>query len=401
MVNPVPGYKVTTPYKKRGHLWSLGWHTGDDFAAPTGTPIVSATPGKVIAANAFDKAYGYKVIIRWGDRDVWYCHMPRGTATVRVGQTVTAGQRIGKVGATGNTTGSHLHMELRVAGGGFAAANFRDPQTAINYTDQPDNDWFKVALVNFGAASAAIAKPGAKAKWLLRRKRLIKEALAVDADVIGGLECGAGAQWHYISTKLAEHGYALVPGGKEGRHLWRRKTTVGVPLVSGAIDTPRSLRLDDDNKPSPYMVAELGGSLGAVVLSHLEPRDKTGDTQVKQAKHIIVAAESTVAKSGVGPSRIIHVADTGSENRVRVEAFQAAKYGDAFDEAAKAVNKPIKSFNGYKKPVVGPRVDGIFVYVGDGPGKGDNHARPVRVVSQRLTTATDHHHQAAVIERQK
>lgn len=142
---PVPGHHITTPYKKRGKLWSLGWHTGSDFAASVGTKIVSATPGRVIAANAYDRSYGYKVIIRWGKYDVWYCHMRNGYATVRVGQTVEAGQQIGKVGDVGNITGPHLHMELRTAGAGFAASSFHDPQIAIDYQEdelpEPKDIW--------------------------------------------------------------------------------------------------------------------------------------------------------------------------------------------------------------------------------------------------------------------
>lgn len=162
MVNPVPGKVVTTAYKKAGRLWSLGWHTGDDYAADTGTPIVSATPGKVIAANAWDRSYGYKVIIRWGNYDVWYCHMPNGAAKVKVGQTVTAGQRIGSVGATGNVTGSHLHFELRVAGGGFAAANFRDPNIAHSYkaTTSVTAVWGKPETWKIGSRGAAVTRLG-------------------------------------------------------------------------------------------------------------------------------------------------------------------------------------------------------------------------------------------------
>ena len=115
MVNPVPGFTIGTPFKRAGRLWSLGWHTGTDIPAPIGTPIVAAMGGTVIAANARDNAYGYKVIIAADDGNQhWYCHMPAGAASVRVGQRVEAGQRIGAVGDTGNVTGSHLHMEVGV-----------------------------------------------------------------------------------------------------------------------------------------------------------------------------------------------------------------------------------------------------------------------------------------------
>lgn len=161
MVNPTPGYGITTPYRKTGKYWSLGWHTGADLAGGQGgTPIVSATPGKVIAANAYDKAYGYKTIIRWGSFDLWYCHMPSGAARVKVGQTVSTGQRIGTIGATGNVTGPHLHLEMRVKGGGFSAANFRNPSTAINYDATMVAKWGQPATWVVGSTGADVTRLG-------------------------------------------------------------------------------------------------------------------------------------------------------------------------------------------------------------------------------------------------
>jgi murein DD-endopeptidase MepM/ murein hydrolase activator NlpD len=51
MVNPVPNYKVTTPYKREGKHWKLGYHTGIDYAAPTGTNVVAAVGGRVLYAG--------------------------------------------------------------------------------------------------------------------------------------------------------------------------------------------------------------------------------------------------------------------------------------------------------------------------------------------------------------
>jgi murein DD-endopeptidase MepM/ murein hydrolase activator NlpD len=131
-MNPVPGHKITTPFGRRGHLWSLGFHTGADLAADKGTPIVAAQAGRVIAANAYDRSYGYKVIIlNDAGEQIWYCHMPWNKAKVKVGQRVAEGQPIGVVGNTGNVTGPHLHMERRRAPYSFEAKNFLDPAPII------------------------------------------------------------------------------------------------------------------------------------------------------------------------------------------------------------------------------------------------------------------------------
>jgi len=94
-------------------------HDGFDVNAACGTPLVAARAGRV-RRRAYDPAlYGHYVIIRGRltQRDYWYVHLQR-PAPVRVGQQVSTGQRIGRVGDTGNarTTGCHLHFELRVRG---------------------------------------------------------------------------------------------------------------------------------------------------------------------------------------------------------------------------------------------------------------------------------------------
>ena len=106
---PFPGAVVRTGYKKAGRLWSLGWHTGIDFPAPEGTPIVACAGGRVVTVD-YTASYGYRVGIESTVGGVvgrdYYCHQPKGGIKVGVGQVVTAGQRIGTVGNTGNTTGA-------------------------------------------------------------------------------------------------------------------------------------------------------------------------------------------------------------------------------------------------------------------------------------------------------
>lgn len=89
-------------------------HQGLDFAAPTGTAVVAAMSGRVVSAGAFG-GYGNQVLLQHADgSQTRYGHLSQ--IGVRVGQAVAAGQRIGAVGNTGVSTGSHLHFEVIIGG---------------------------------------------------------------------------------------------------------------------------------------------------------------------------------------------------------------------------------------------------------------------------------------------
>jgi murein DD-endopeptidase MepM/ murein hydrolase activator NlpD len=112
-VVPVLGYRLTAGFGEYG-LWSHS-HTGQDFAAPTGTPVRSVGDGQVIFAS-YDGAYGNKIVVEHPDGTVtWYAHL---SAILRSDGKVQAGDVIGRVGSTGNTTGPHLHFEVRPHDGG-------------------------------------------------------------------------------------------------------------------------------------------------------------------------------------------------------------------------------------------------------------------------------------------
>ncbi|MGQ5633724.1 MULTISPECIES: transglycosylase family protein [unclassified Streptomyces] len=106
---------IGTGYRMAGSHWSKGYHTGVDFLVPTGTAVHAAEAGHVVAAG-WGGSYGYQVVIRHADGHyTQYGHL--SAISVRVGQTVTAGRRIGRSGATGNVTGPHLHFEVRTGPG--------------------------------------------------------------------------------------------------------------------------------------------------------------------------------------------------------------------------------------------------------------------------------------------
>nr|WP_275402511.1 M23 family metallopeptidase [Streptomyces sp. SID13031] len=114
VVLPTTGYHLTAGFGQAGGRWANN-HTGLDFAAPIGTPIDSVMAGEVIQAD-YEGAYGRQVKVRHADGTVTsYSHM--SAFTVSVGDTVQAGDQVGAIGVTGNTTGPHVHFEVLPGGG--------------------------------------------------------------------------------------------------------------------------------------------------------------------------------------------------------------------------------------------------------------------------------------------
>lgn len=113
--------RVSTPYGARGSMWSSGFHTGADFAASSGTPIKAAGAGTVVASSG-GASYGIHVIIRHSDgKYTLYAHM--SSRSVVPGDTVSTGQVVGRVGSTGNSTGPHLHFEVRDSANQYPSPN--------------------------------------------------------------------------------------------------------------------------------------------------------------------------------------------------------------------------------------------------------------------------------------
>ncbi|KES08987.1 peptidase [Streptomyces toyocaensis] len=109
--SPVPGGAVGTAYKVAGSMWSSGYHTGVDFSVPTGTSLKAVGSGTVVSAG-WAGAYGNQVVIKLNDGYyAQYAHL--SSLSVSAGQTVSGGQQVGLSGSTGNSTGPHLHFEIR------------------------------------------------------------------------------------------------------------------------------------------------------------------------------------------------------------------------------------------------------------------------------------------------
>lgn len=122
-VSPVNG-RLSQPYGNPGN-YGLGYHTGADFSAPVGTPVVAAASGTAVLSGG-GGAYGNHVVIRHAE-GVYTLYAHLSAIHVTQGAAVKAGARIGSVGSTGNSTGAHLHFELRNSATAYAAGVFKDP----------------------------------------------------------------------------------------------------------------------------------------------------------------------------------------------------------------------------------------------------------------------------------
>lgn len=119
---PTVGYVVSSEWMRGGS----GVHYGIDLAAPMGTPIFAASGGRVLQAFYSNVGYGTMATIdHGGGLSTLYAHM--SSLAVSPGQMVGAGQLVGLMGSTGDSTGPHLHFETKINGGaveprGFMAA---------------------------------------------------------------------------------------------------------------------------------------------------------------------------------------------------------------------------------------------------------------------------------------
>ncbi|MGI5888736.1 MAG: peptidoglycan DD-metalloendopeptidase family protein, partial [Oscillospiraceae bacterium] len=107
MAFPAPNYQFIS----RGY--TAGYHLGIDIAIASGSPIYAADSGTVIVSQWTDSGYGYYIIIDHGNGlKTLYGHCSQ--LLVSVGENVTKGQLIALSGSTGNSTGPHLHFEVRL-----------------------------------------------------------------------------------------------------------------------------------------------------------------------------------------------------------------------------------------------------------------------------------------------
>ncbi|MCP9997264.1 M23 family metallopeptidase [Streptomyces werraensis] len=124
-VSPVKNYKLSASFAQNGGMWAHK-HSGQDYAVPTGTPVVAAHGGTVVKAGGNGAgdgpAYGNAIVIKHGNKTYsQYAHL--SSVHVKVGQVVKTGQKIASSGNTGNSSGPHLHFEIRTTPNYGSAVN--------------------------------------------------------------------------------------------------------------------------------------------------------------------------------------------------------------------------------------------------------------------------------------
>lgn len=120
LIRPVSG-TITSRFGVRSNIRSSS-HTGLDIAAPTGTPVKAAASGTV-TFSGWKGSYGYMIVISHGNGvQTYYGHCSKLYA--KNGQKVSQGDVVASVGSTGNSTGPHLHLEIRVNGTAYNPQNY-------------------------------------------------------------------------------------------------------------------------------------------------------------------------------------------------------------------------------------------------------------------------------------
>lgn len=173
-VDPVAGYEIVSPFGPRRLPWEEHGrlHAGVDVAAPHGYPVQAAADGVVLSAR-IDGGYGRVIDIRHvGGLVTRYAHLGAIDSGIQPGLMVRAGEQIGLIGASGTSTGAHLHFEIRDDRGrplnpeAFLGRQFAGPE------DLP------LAI----AARVPRHMRVAHVSYIPRRKRELMEAREADAD---------------------------------------------------------------------------------------------------------------------------------------------------------------------------------------------------------------------------
>lgn len=206
VVHPLPGARITQGYSSR--------HPGIDYAAPLGTSIRNAMGGTVSLMRSMTTSYGKHMRVDHGGRlETLYAHMSRFVANL--GQHVNAGGILGRVGSTGNSTGPHLHLEVRDSSGRINPLNFLKGQTGASgnfLTEFIEESWRRTKSVgDWIGDKAQAAYDFVKNAPGLLRKFLGDKVGGLIGDLPGGgfLQDIARSTPTFIVDKIADFGKTL------------------------------------------------------------------------------------------------------------------------------------------------------------------------------------------------
>lgn len=140
---PLTGtFRVTCEYKRKGN-WAAGWHTGIDLVCDN--DIIYGTCDGTVTKIGWDNSYGNYITVKAPDGKFhWFCHLSKVTCTE--GQKISRTTQIGVMGNTGNSTGKHLHFEIRNSSNKYADnSNPADYMGIPNAVGSYDSNNYQIA----------------------------------------------------------------------------------------------------------------------------------------------------------------------------------------------------------------------------------------------------------------
>ncbi len=155
--------RQTTAFKKQGS-WKLGYHTGVDRVCDTDRTLVAIANGIVTRTSGCGKSYGNHIVYRTDDgKCVLYAHL-KSKAELPVGAKIKAGQKLGTMGSTGNSSGAHLHVEIQDCETWGYGKNLLDPNEFINWNDFTQESDFTAKTWKNGSTSEKVYQTVADCK---------------------------------------------------------------------------------------------------------------------------------------------------------------------------------------------------------------------------------------------
>lgn len=219
---PVVG-RISQAYGVRNSRYSAGYHTGLDIAANYGAPIRSAGRGTVIFAGYYG-SYGYTVKVRHTDGSVGlYAHMSR--IGVKVGQRIDFGMYLGAVGNSGNSTGAHLHWEIRKPGDRYGQQF--DPRQWVSQQSKGGTN----SYTGYSGGPLSLAQ----LKWVAMQAGFSSGAASVMA-AIAMAESSGRPTAHNPNASTGDNSYGLWQINMIGNMGPERRRLFGIPSNEALFD---------------------------------------------------------------------------------------------------------------------------------------------------------------------
>lgn len=174
---PLTGaFKVTCEYGRKGS-WACGWHTGIDLV---GDDTIYGTCDGVVSKIGVDKSYGNYIVVKAPDGKYhWFCHLSK--VTCKVGDKISRTSKIGVMGSTGNSTGKHLHFEIRNSSNKYA--DNTSPAEYMGIPNKVGNYNTSDYQINNNSCTNSTASTTGELKTLNHNTNL-REAPGTDANII-------------------------------------------------------------------------------------------------------------------------------------------------------------------------------------------------------------------------